>query len=369
MNSVTLRDIAAETGLTKSAVSLALRHDPRIPEATRRRVLKAAAQLGYRQNAVVAHLMSQLRMGRRKGGHPTIALLNLNEDPDAFVSHPTIPAYVKGCRVRAEALGYAVDEIRAPVGMMDGDRLLRMIQARGIRGCILTGLMRSNRLPDPLLPLLSRIPCVVTGVRTTEPQVPFACADHHAVAQLAHSKILEAGRRRPALVLDSTIDELVQGRFTAGFLISQRGLPSRDRIPPFYHEGGGETPPEGFAGWWRQHRPDAILTLYHSVGKWVHSIGIRVPEEAALIQLEARSGEKWAGVNQHNDRTGETAVDLLVQMIHAGETALTAHPRAVMIEPDWVDGPTLPRTISSARKRQTPTSGRRTRKERRPRQC
>ena len=338
-----LADIATLTGLTKSAVSLALRHDPRISKATRQRVEKAAKRIGYRRNAVVAHLMSQLRIGEQRGERATIALLNLNEDPSAFHSHPTIPAYVRGCRSRATALGYILDEINEPAASLDGKGLLRILQARGLRGCILTGLMRSNRLPSTLTPLWSAMPCVVTGVRTEDPRLPFACADHHAIAQLALSRILASGRRRPALVLERGIDELVQGRFTAGFLIAQRELPARDRIPPFYHRGGDSKPSGEFISWWKRHRPDAILTLYHVVEEWLKTLGVKVPETTALVQLEARPERSdWAGVDQHNDRTGAAAVDLLVQMIHAGETALSTSPRAMLIEPTWIDGSTLP---------------------------
>lgn len=40
-----MRDVAARAGLTPAAASLALRQDRSIPEATRQRVLRAAAEL------------------------------------------------------------------------------------------------------------------------------------------------------------------------------------------------------------------------------------------------------------------------------------------------------------------------------------
>lgn len=337
MKSVTLKDVALATGLTKSAVSLALRNDPRIPAATRQRVERCARKLGYRRNAVVAHLMSELRRGNHVTPRASIALLNLNEDPYAFTRHPTIPAYVRGIKERATALGYALDCIQEPAASMEGRRLRQILQARGIRGCILTGLMRSNSLPEHLEPLWKRFPCVMTGVRTVSPQLPFACADHHAVSHLAVTVALNVGHKRPALVLDRTIDELVQGRFSAGFLIAQRELPKACRLPPFYHAGNLPNPPPGFRQWLAQHRPDAILTLYHVVEDWLKELET---ERVALFQLESRPHKPaWPGVNQHNDHTGAAAVDLLVQMIHAGETSLEATPRAMLIEPSWQPQP------------------------------
>ncbi len=342
MKKATLSDVARAAGLTKSAASLALRHDPRIPAATRRRVETCARKLGYRRNAVVAHLMSELRRGAHAKTGPTIALLNLNEDKRAFTRHPTIPAYVGGITQRAATLGYDIDPMPEPAAAMDGRRLHRVLHTRGIRGCILTGLMRSNRLPDHLSPLWKHFPCVITGVRTVDPQLPFACADHHAVSQMAVAEALRSGRKRPALVLERDIDELVQGRFTAGFLISQRELPEGSRIPPFYHAHNQTKPPAGFREWLERHRPDAILTLYHVVEDWLKGLDVNIPRDIALVQLESRPHKPaWAGVDQHNDRTGAAAVDLLVQMIHAGETEGTCHPRAMLIEPSWHPGPTL----------------------------
>lgn len=336
MKKVTLNDVARSAGLTKSAASLALRHDPRIPAATRQRVVAWARKLGYRRNAVVAQLMSELRRSVEKSPGATIAILNLNEDPRAFTRHPTIPVYLRGIKQRAAALGYAVDAISEPAATMDGRRLRQILQTRGIRGCILTGLMRSQRLPHHLAPLWKRFPCVVTGVRTEDPQLPFACADHHAVSQMAVAMALAMGRSRPGLVLDRQIDELVQGRFTAGFLIAQRKIPVKARVPPYYHADNQTEVPAKFRQWMARYRPDAILTLYHVVEDWIRAMDTRVAGNISLIQLERRPHKSpWPGVDQHNDRTGAAAVDLLVQMIHAGETALATNSRAILIGPSW----------------------------------
>ncbi|TVP79102.1 MAG: LacI family DNA-binding transcriptional regulator, partial [Puniceicoccaceae bacterium] len=53
-----MRDIAALVGLSKNAVSLALRNDPQIPIATRERVQAAARTLGYTRNPVLGEIMA-----------------------------------------------------------------------------------------------------------------------------------------------------------------------------------------------------------------------------------------------------------------------------------------------------------------------
>ena len=99
----------------------------------------------------------------------------------------------------------------------------------------------------------------------------------------------------------------------------------------------------GFAEWMERERPDVIFTLYHEVEKWLESLGRTVPGDVALIQYEWRSKHAhWAGMNQHNDICGEAAVDMLLGMIHRGESGPPPFPRATMIGPTWIAGDTAP---------------------------
>ena len=62
------------------------------------------------------------------------------------------------------------------------------------------------------------------------------------------------------------------------------------------------------------------------------------------IRVEWRdSRPDWAGMDQHNDVTGEAAVDMLIDMLHRGETSISEFPRATLIGPTWVDGATVMR--------------------------
>ena len=62
-----MKHVAQAAGVSVMTVSLALRHAPSIPVATRERVLAAAEKLGYRRNPLVSVLMAGLR-GRQRVG-------------------------------------------------------------------------------------------------------------------------------------------------------------------------------------------------------------------------------------------------------------------------------------------------------------
>lgn len=337
-----MTDIAREVGVSKNTISLALRNDPQIPESTRQRIHEVARKLGYQRNPIVSHLMAQLRSDGAAGPKASLALINANEDPLAFNNHPTIPTYVSGCRKRATHLGYGLDTFWLHDPKLNGERLNRILKTRGIRGIVLIGLMNCNRLPERFADTWSRYPCVVTGVRTRKPALSFACADHHIIALRAVEKAVELGYRRPGLVLDQTIDHLVEGRFTAGYRIGQNALPAKDRLQPFYQVHAAQSKPELFRKWFERTKPDVLFTLYNSVRTWVDTLDLSVPEDIGLIQLEHRQDRpEWAGMNQHNDLCGEAAVDMVISMIHSGETGIPPFPRATLIGPTWQDGTTV----------------------------
>lgn len=342
MNRVTMRQIGQTAGVSKNTVSLALRNDPQIPEATRKRIQTIAEELGYQRNPVVAHLMAQLRSDRQAGPKATLAIINANDDRYAFKQHPTIPTYLDGCKRRATDMGYSLDSFWLYDPELNGERLNRILKARGIRGIIIVGLMNTNRLPEAFAPTWDAYPCVVTGVRTRNPALPFACTDHHIIALRAFEKAIELGYKRPGLVLDKTIDALVEGRFSAGYQVGQSAIARSKRILPFYEVSAAKSDPLLFEDWLKREKPDIIFTLYNVVRIWLTDLGFSVPDDIGLIQLEWREDRPdWAGMNQHNDRTGEAAVDMVISMIHSGEIGVPAYPRATLISGSWTDGTTV----------------------------
>ena len=343
MKRVSMADVARAAGVSKNAVSLALRSDPQIPIATRERIQRHAEALGYRYHPVVGELMARLRQSHRGGVKATLALINAHQDAGVLTHHPTIPTYLAGCQRRAHDLGYGLDHFWLHDRKLRGRSLLRVIQSRGIRGLLLIGLMKTNRLPDHFLPVLEALPCVATGVRTRQPALSFACVDHHTLALRGFEKALSLGYRRPGLVLDQTIDDLVEGRFSAGYFIGQQALPAARRLRPFYAVTEARQSLEVFQAWLDREQPDMIFTLYNEVRDWVRSLGRRVPEEIGLSQLEwRRNHPEWAGMDQHNDLCGEAAVEMLIGMIHRGESGIPHFPRATFMGSSWIDGATLP---------------------------
>jgi LacI family transcriptional regulator len=339
MRPVTMQVIADQVGFSKNTVSLALRGDPSISAATRELIKKTADKLGYQPNAIVSHLIAQLRAGRTARFQAKLALINAHRDPKAFRTHATIPAYVAGCERRGLQLGYTFDPFWLHDPKLKAASLSRILHTRGIKGIIIVGLMDHNQLPAPLQPVWNEFPCVVTGVRTRDPALSFSCVDHHDLVIQAFERALALGYQRPALVVEDRIDRLVEGRFSGAMLTAQQSLPAARRVPAFMQPQQARSEGKPFQTWFARHKPDVLLSLYNIVFPWLKDRGVRVPEDVGVIQLEWRASHpEIAGMNQHNDAVGEAAVDMVVGQIHRNESGIPAFPRATLIGASWVEG-------------------------------
>ena len=138
------------------------------------------------------------------------------------------------------------------------------------------------------------------------------------------------------------IDELIEGRFTAGYMTGQMKLLGKEaRLVPFTAIREARQDVEGFRKWLAKTRADVVFTLYHEVERWLTQLGLQAGRDIGLIQYEWRADHShWAGMDQRNDLVGEAAVDMLVSMVQHGEKGPPACPRATLITSQWVDGRT-----------------------------
>jgi hypothetical protein len=85
---MSVRKIADITKLSLATVSLALQNSPKIAAATRERVLAAARQIGYKPNAKVAELMSQIRHASKPGEGVCLGVISLYDTPRPWEATP-----------------------------------------------------------------------------------------------------------------------------------------------------------------------------------------------------------------------------------------------------------------------------------------
>ncbi len=345
----TIRDVARAAGVAPATASLALRNHPRLRKETCAKVQKAAAKLGYRPNAVVCQLLSQLRASRTPKYQATLGLINASENRALLNEIHTFRDWVGGVRERASALGYGVNEFWLHEKDVPPRRLTEIFRAQNIRGIIVAACMSREALPAGFDSILSSFACVVLGARGVRPALNLACNNQFSTIRRAFDEAIRLGCQRPALVMSEEVDELVERRFSGGFLAAQCGLPTSRRIVPFRYHSAVDVPLTArlatkevisrFAAWFRRSRPDVILCIHPEVKEWVENLGAAVPGDVGLIHLDRDPTlANWAGMNQNNQLIGAGGIDMLVGQLHRNEIGVPSFPKCLLIESSWVDG-------------------------------
>ena len=331
-------DVAREAGVTGATVSRALSGNTHVDPTTRRRIEQIAERLGYRPNPVVGHLMARLRMGQKESHKATLAIMSPHP-PERLQEIPPLRKFIEGATARARELGYSVEIFWMLEPGIRIDRWKRILDARNIRGVLVTGLFHFEELFRSFEPVWESRACVTIGARNVDSCLHFAANDLFASSTLAVKELGKLGYRKPAQVIEEGLDIHLEGRVTGGFLSGYHGLEtSPDMILHM------DYPPDltRLLRWVRHQRPDAIICGEERMLDWLRQGGIRVPEEMGVIRLDLHVDEPgWAGINQNSDLVAKAAVDLLVGQLHRGEFGEPSFQKCILIEGRWIPGSTV----------------------------
>ncbi|MBA2813069.1 LacI family DNA-binding transcriptional regulator [Streptomyces sp. KM273126] len=181
----TIIDVARLAGVSKSVVSRVVSGRGSVGEETRRRVLRAAEELGYVVNAVaramVAHRTYTVGAFVRDAATPFYGnLLTAMQERAAFHGYRVVTATGSG--------GFEVsDEYRAL-------ETLAMLRVEALLVC--SGLLPSEQI----LPFAARLPTVVAGRPETHPSITSVYCDEDEGGTALAGHLLDLGHREVAVV-------------------------------------------------------------------------------------------------------------------------------------------------------------------------
>lgn len=346
MHRVTQKDVAHLARVSQTSVSLAFRNDPSLPKETRRRILKAAAELGYRPDPMLSSLIAYRQANRPAHYRSTIGWVQTRSDSDKGSDHHH---YHVGALERAELLGFRIEDFRLaphPSGM-SAERLNGVLAARNIRGVLIAPLPEAHgRLGLDW----EHLSAVAFGYTLESPALNMVSNHHYRSMLLLVRKLLAVGYRRIGLAIPGLHDERIGCSYSAAFWVEQRNLPEADQVPPYVPDSL-ERP--GFVKWYKKNQPDALITVgYGQVDRWLDDLGVQVPRDLGVAHISPRSGARsFSGVVENAHLIGAVAVDLLAGMLTRNEQGVPAFPQRVLIESRWVEGDSLRAPVAPAARR------------------
>ena len=335
----TIRTLAKTAGVSKTTISLALRDHPRIRPEVRQQIKRLAAEAGYRPNALVANLFAHLRASKTSIYQSTLGLLCVAEDPSELTSVPTFRAWIDGCRARATEQGYGFDQLWIHEPGITPARLVKILDARNIRGVVVAGFYEGEAIAREFDPIWDRSAAVALGTRPLWPVIHFVANDQYVTTFRAVRELADLGYRRLGLCLGSHIDDIVENKFTAGFHAAQKRLSLEQDLPVCDLQPGAE---RAFARWLKLHQPEVILTVHAEVKGWIESLGLHVPADVGLVQLDKScETSDWTGMQQNSELIGRSAIDMVIGQLHRNESGLPPVQKSMLINSTWSPGTTV----------------------------
>ncbi len=332
----TLRELARLADVSHVTVSLALRNDPRITPATRRRVQAVAKRAGYQPDPHVAELMGRLRAGRRHAGAVVLAYLDFVHAHYGAKGSPTARRFHAGAAARAAQLGYKLERFLVGAGDLTMERLRGILKTRGIRGVLVAPTTHPG---DELALDWERLAAVACGRSLTAPALHRVCNHQAHTMQLVLDALTARGYRRCGIYLTEGICARVEQAWPATYLHHRHTLPREARPLPMLIRP--EWNRAEFTAWFRAERPDAVVTIYPPVLGWLRGIRtVRAKETGfALLDWSADMGDV-AGVDQSAEAVGAAALELVAAQLTQHEYGVPHRPKTILIEGVWRDGAT-----------------------------
>jgi DNA-binding LacI/PurR family transcriptional regulator len=336
---ITHADIAARAGCHQTTVSHALRGHPLVGKKTVARIQAIAAEMGYQPDPMMSALASYRSSRRPHAYQQTLALLTNRPSPTDWEAHPSGAARMRGLQRRARELGFRIDSLAIHPEALSSSKFARIARARNLLGLILA----PTDYQQPEIDLdWTNFSAVSLGFSIANPALHRVGNTPFHSAQLATRELLRLGYRRIGLAIYKDWNRRLGGGVSAGFHHIGR------EHPEAVYSDFGVFPPDrwsapSFSEWVAQFRPEAILTSGLQVEKWLCLMGLTVPQDVALADLDlAIFDGRQAGIDEHHEEVGAVSIEVLAALLARGERGIPNLARETLIEGTWVSGSSAP---------------------------
>ncbi|KUO95964.1 LacI family DNA-binding transcriptional regulator [Ferroacidibacillus organovorans] len=304
----TIKDVATAAGVSVSTVSIALKHDPRVKEATKKKIFEAVDRLGYRPNGIARDLKMKSTQ--------TMAVL-LHDLGGPFYSE-----LVSG--VQDVALAYDYSPIISCSVGGKGIALKRLLLENRVDGAIILdpyieeSFIRKVASPN--------LPIVLLDREINLPYVYRVTSDHEGGAYAAVAHLIERGHQRIAFVggPQRSLDNLLRYKGYQKALVDHgRSVDARFVYAGDFTEKSGYALGLSLSG--SQYLPDAIFAANDEMAigllRAFSEKGLKIPQDIALvgfddIRLSQYTVPKLTSIHQPMYELGIVATQILFRVLN-----------------------------------------------------
>lgn len=303
---VTIKDVALRAGFSISTVSHVINETRFVEEQTRRKILQAVEELGYKPNILARSLKGK--------GSKTIGVI-ISDIRQGFFAE-----VIKAIESRANDRGFNVMLCDSEDDAEKEELYLDILLRKGVDGVIFAP-VDTNQLFEDLW--LSELPCVQVDRKLRVGEADFVGVDNAGSAEKATRRLLENGYRLPGF-LGYRREVYTMAERHEGYRRAAEGSGSEDisLLIDDYKDADIET----LIRRWLEHHPeiDSLLCgnddICYAALSGIEAVGRSVPSEIGVISFDevrwySMLGCPITSIRQPTGEIGATAADLLVDRI------------------------------------------------------
>jgi LacI family transcriptional regulator len=336
-----VRHIAKLTGVSPSAVSLALRDSPRISAKTKALVLKVARETGYAPDARIVDLMRHLRKPRDVRQQACFAVISFYDSLRPWEKSQHLAKIHDGMQRRATELGYRLEPLWLRAPGMSCRRFGEILAVRGIEGLLCFGSPDFNQE----FPAELGTHAVVTVGLSIRTPLHRVTSHFYNDTVNALNRAHALGYQRPGLVLGTHEDTRSAYAHSAAYLGWCEHTLGPGTALPVLRLREMEEP--ALTSWLVEHRPDVVVFAHlpDMIARFravLRRLQINVPKKLGVVVLSHEvEGSGFAGLQQNQQLMGAWAVELLAARIANHDFGIPTNPRTEMVESEWIKGNSL----------------------------
>ncbi len=332
--SVTSRDVAQLAGVSQSAVSRSFSPNASVSAKTRKRVLEAARQLGYRPNTIARSLITR--------SSKTIAVVIYS------LENPFYSSVLERASKFFQARGYHLQLFVAPLGKAF-DEVIDDILRSQVEGVLMLAISITRDQASEIAAV--GVPVVIINRTVAYEGISQVSCDNYQGGYWAGQLLAASGHQRIAF-LGGLIGSSTNEQRQAGFLsaLAERGMSCHGvDVGNYRYEDARFATRRMFS---TRQVPDAIfaandLMAIAAMETLRHELGLRVPQDVSIIGFDDIPMAAWPS---HSLTTLQQPIELMI--VKATELLLNQinHTES---SPDHIKLPVTPMLRNSARSSST----------------
>ncbi|HVM59629.1 MAG TPA: LacI family DNA-binding transcriptional regulator [Verrucomicrobiae bacterium] len=311
----TIKDIAEQSGVSLSTVSLVLNDNPRISESTRARVLKTIQRLGYQPN----------RAARALAWRHTRTLAVLVPQLRHAFADVYFGEIVSGIHDRASRLGYKIMLEVARTEFIESKEYYQLYDQKFVDGILFIGANSHHRFVSDLSD--GARPFVMVNNYSREHDLNYVVANHRYGAWQAAKHLVRLGHKRIGFIAGGLGDIQTSRDMLEAFqdVLEDHGIEGDPNlvVDGWLTEEGGMKATEDLL----RRNPD-VTAVFSSNDKMalgaikkLNELGMRVPQDVAVVGFDDIPQASFSipgltTVRQPLYEIGRMACERMVDLIH-----------------------------------------------------